>query len=332
MLATGRAGMYWTVLVLVAAVAVLQPPLLARGGSGVRIVVTFQFMVGDIKNLLCPGDEVSSIVPQGVDPHEYQLTYSDLVKLAAADLIISTAHTPFEMRIREAVASGELRAELIEITKIPNMTFLSLPSTNAINYHGMLFHGGNYVAFINNVSNTLSRLRPECAAWYRDRAAVAEHAIRELEGGNRPLSGLKAVVDIPTLQYLATWLGAEVVHTLLVEHDVPPSPQDIGNAEELMKGFKGGVVAIFTEDSVARSLLEELASKYGARVLELPNPVTSTNSVLLYLQNATVRAQNLKPSASAGSSVEVATPHLAAAVAIVAVATALLALRRGVWR
>lgn len=304
----------------------------AVGNSGIKIIVTFQFMVEDIESLLCPGDEVASIVPQGIDPHEYQLTYSDLAKLATADLIISTAHTHFEMRIEEMVTSKELRAELIEIPKIQGMVFLSLPSTNITNYHGILFYGRNYVTFINNVSNMLSRLRPECADRYRDRAAIAISTVERLEKDSRPLSGLKAVVDTPALQYIATWLGAEVVDTLLVEHDVPPSPQDVERIEKLVERLRSSVVLIFTEDSTARGLMEEIASKYGARVLALPNPVTSTNSILLYMQQAVERALSVRAPENVGKGVSAATQYLIVAIVVVAAATLLIALRRWVAR
>lgn len=324
-------GVSWILLTLLTLLVIPQSSLVA-GGDGISIVVTFQFMVDDIKSLLCSGDEVTSIVPQGVDPHEYQLTYSDLAKLAAADLIVSTAHTPFEMKIREMVMSGELKAELIEIPKIPGMVFLSIPSVNTTNYHGTLFYGRNYVAFINNVSDTLSRLRPECADWYRGGARVATRTVEELEGGVRPLSGLKAVVDIPPLQYIATWLGAEVVRTLLVEHDVPASPQDVEKVERIVEGLKDGVVLVFTEDSTARGLMEEIASRYGARVLALPNPVTSTSSVLLYMQKAVERALNVRTPERVGGDISVATQYLVVAAVVVAVVALLITLGRRVWR
>lgn len=293
---------------------------LAQGTDNLRIVVTFPLMIRDIEAILCEGDEVSSIAPLGVDPHEYQLTFRDVEVLAKANVVISTAHTPFEARIKELILTGEINAKLIEIPNIPGMEILKNPSTNASNYHGILFHGYNYVIFLKYIRDVLSSLKPECGNVYRYRVEDLINRIEKIEH-SKPLRGFKAVIDTPVLQYLVTWLGANVTYILAVEHDVPITPQDIDKVEQILKLYKQEAVIVVTEDSSARNLLSELAFKYSAKILLIPNPITSTQSVLTYLENIIKERQNLltsKPNEDKilGSNLEIAVLIFVIAVSV----------------
>lgn len=272
-------------------VNITQLDILAQENNRLKIVVTFPFMVEDIKSMLCHGDEVFSITPPGLDPHEYQLTPRDVELLTKADLIISTAHTPFEAKIKELTLVKEIKAELIEVPSIPGLAFLKNPSTGIVNYHGMLFHGDNYVTFIRYVANALSNLRPQCSNIYNNKAEELIQSVKEISL-SKPLRGFKAVVDSPVLQYLVVWLGAEVEHIVMVEHDVPIPPQDIDKVRETLQRSGENMVIILTEDSILRNILGELAQEFGVRTIVVPNPIASTNSISAYLKNAIVAIFN----------------------------------------
>ncbi|MEM3980544.1 MAG: zinc ABC transporter substrate-binding protein, partial [Ignisphaera sp.] len=257
----------------------------------------------------------------GVDPHEYQLTYGDIEVLKGADIIVSTAHTSFELRIKELISAGELNAKLVEIPSIPGLVLLKNPYTNTLNYHGMLFHGYNYIAFLRYLSNILSSIRPECANIYNSKVEVLINRIERIEPF-KPLRGLRAVIDTPVLQYLVSWLGANVTYILAVEHDVPIIPHDISETEKILELSRQEAVVVVTEDSLAHNLLKELALKYGVNFLAIPNPITSTQSVLAYLENIAKECQNL--STSKLSEVDVFNINLKSIILIISIAIIIL--------
>lgn len=279
------------IMLMLVYMSILQPNLLAQEDVGLRVVVTFPFMIEDIKSLLCYGDEVFSITSPGIDPHEYQLTPKDIGLLSIADLIISTAHTPFEAKIKELTSAGELGAKLIEIPGIPGLTILENPSTGNVNYHGLLFHGGNYAVFIRYIASALSTLRPGCSDVYHSKANELIQSIEEISTLGS-LKGLKAIIDSPVLQYLVAWLGAEVEHIVMIEHDVPILPRDIDKVQEVLRKAKDNTIIVLTEDSVVRETLTELAHKFGVRAIAIPNPITSTSSIIAYLRNIAIMLNN----------------------------------------
>jgi len=77
-------------------------PVVVHSEDQVVVVVTFSYLKPDVERLLCNG-VVYAIAQVGVDPHEYQLKPSDIDVLKNADIIVSTAHTHFELDIREHV-------------------------------------------------------------------------------------------------------------------------------------------------------------------------------------------------------------------------------------
>ena len=191
-------------LIVVVLVALLKVATVAYSVSvvdeGLLIVTTFPSLVNDIKQLVTQSDHVVSLVPIGVDPHEYQLTVGDVELLRRADVIVSTGHTPFEKRIRELVEVGELSAVLIEIPRIKGIEILNNPMTGLPNLHMPIYDPLNYIIFIDNVTRTLQKLKPENADIYDSkRLSIILNISRLL--ARTPRIYLEAVADIPPTQY-----------------------------------------------------------------------------------------------------------------------------------
>ena len=116
---------------LTASLASTSLAALAEGGHGLLIVVSFPNLAYDVELLACEDDTVISLAPPGMDPHDYQLTPSDVELLRRADLVISTAHAPFEVDIRRLVEEGRLSTVLVELPHVPGVRLLVNPITSA---------------------------------------------------------------------------------------------------------------------------------------------------------------------------------------------------------
>ena len=247
--------------------------------NGLTIIVTFPSLVNDIRQLICKDDHVVSIVPPGSDPHEYQLTINDIELLQKADLIISTGHTSFENRIRDLINSGEISAILIEIPKIKDVDILANPATGLPNLHMPIYDPLNYIVFINNVTNTLQILRPECASIYNENRLSIISKIAYLLADS-PRIYVDAVADKPLTQYAVSWLGIRIKYLLIKEPGVPATPSDLDIIRDRMaKGYIG--IAIVTEpatDSASLQLID-LATEYNVPILYVPSPMANTTFI-----------------------------------------------------
>jgi len=248
-----------------------------------HIVVTFPYLYDDIKSVVCPGDVVTNIVKPGIDPHEYQLSVEDINVIKKADIIISTAHTHFEQKIKKMIKENGLDSILIEIPHLQNIKIFKNPSTGIENYHELLFYPENYIAFLKYLKSILASLRPECAKNYEENI---EQFILKLQSiiNKSDKSNRIAVLDSPRAQYIVAGLGLNASYILMKEEEIPITPEDIKGAEEMIRKYNNSIVVIIN-GSKATSYLSDLANRYGRKVLILPDPLTST-SIISILENA----------------------------------------------
>ncbi len=242
---------------------------------GLVIVVTFPSLANDIRQLVCSDDHVISIVPPGADPHDYQLSVDDIELLRKADLIVSTGHTPFENRIKDLVVDGEINAVLLETPWIEGVVIKANPATGQPNLHMPIYDPLNYVAFINNVSDTLIQLRPRCSDLYNSRRLMVLQRVIELLSSS-PRIYVDAVADKPLVQYAISWLGIRVKYLVVKEHGVPATPSDLEVIEDALarKTVRLVVVTEPATDTVSKQLVE-LASRYDVPVIHIPSPLSN---------------------------------------------------------
>jgi len=280
-------------MLLIAVFIVSSQTVLAS--NGVRIVVTFDYLKYDIEPLLCPNDVVYSLVPSGVDPHDYELRPNDIKILKSSDIIISTAHTPFEIKIRELYLRGELgNATLIEIPYISGMKIYMNPLLNKPNLHAVTYDPNNLITFIKSVVSVLIKLRPECKRIY---VTNMEKIVNKIENiiSQAPRLELRGIGLSPLTQYAVSWLGINVTYLLIKEHGVPILPQDLKIIEELARSRKVNVVVVValsvTKSSIelayGSDILLDLARKYSLGVIYVPSPLmpNSTMSKLIFILN-----------------------------------------------
>ena len=182
----------------------------ARNSKGLVIVVTFSNLASDVSLITCSGDVVIALMPEGADPHNYQLRPKDIELLKKADIVISTSHTPFEYRIKDLVSRGELRCKLIEIPKIPSIRVLRNVETKQPNYHMLIYDPNNYLLFIRYVSKVLISLRPEERYCYEVKRSLIEGRIKELINLFSNRLKATAIADLPYIQYATSWLGIDI--------------------------------------------------------------------------------------------------------------------------
>ncbi len=243
-------------------------------GEGLKVAVTFPSLKPDVELLACEGDTVISIAPPGVDPHEYQLAPSDVEALKGSDLIVSTGHAPFETRIADLVAKGEVKARLVEVPSIPGIKLLTNPATGLENLHWPIYDPANYLAFVKHLAEVMAELRPSCARAYREKAAAVERRLGSLLS-NTPKLNVTAVGFSPVVQYAVEWAGVKVAYLLVKEHELPATPEDIAAAERALAEGKALLVVSVkgAEGTPLGAKAEELARKYGRPVLYVPSPL-----------------------------------------------------------
>ncbi len=259
---------------------IIPIPMIPLTSNGLLIVVTFPSLVYDVKQLAYIDDTIVSIVPFGADPHEYQLTPSDIDLLKKADIIISTGHTSFEKDIRLRVESREFNGVLIEINSLEGIVIKDNPVTHQPNYHMVIYDPYNYMVFIRYLGDVMSSLRPVLSQYYKTRVGDVLSRVEGIVENSPKLNNCIAVADTPLTQYAVSWTGISIQYLVVKEHGMPASPKDIENiAYSLEKGFIDIVVVTEPISSKASSLLVELANKYDVPIVYVKSPLINKSIV-----------------------------------------------------
>lgn len=320
------------------AAGALAITLMALCVQGVKIVVTFPAYDVVLKEAF-PNADVILLTKGVLDPHEYQLTVQDvqlLESLGPGDVVISSAHAPFELRIAQLIEQGRVKAKYINLTSL--QTYLTWdgkeatlggpkgPDHAGVNPHDHGLYPPNVLRLVEAVSNATG-LRP-------DSNFVAKLKQLEAEYGGK-FSG-KAVALTPAAQYLLHWLGYDDVVILVKEPDVPPTAEDLQRAIQYVK--EGApAAAVFVGDKNPRliQMFTEKAKEAGAspRVAEADFSASYLSTLEKFvesLKQATAPAENKGaqfPAPAAGTSGGTQL-ILWAVVVLVAVVTVLVLISR----
>lgn len=268
----------------------------AEKSKGLLIVVTFPNLVYDVKQLVCESDQVVSLVPPGVDPHTYTLSLADVEKAEKADIVISTGHAPFEIRLREYISPEKL----IEIPRIPGIRIENIIGTSSPNLHMPIYDPHNYIVFIKFVAERLAKLRPQCKQHYLTSARIVENKVAEIIESS-PRLEVSGVGSTPLTQYAVGWLGIRLRALMLVSPEAGITAQSYERLKTLMASHSISV-AVVTSLSMngckpagkADEKVLTLANTYHVPVICVPAPFTAA-PIPDKLEHIALQAKKLYP-------------------------------------
>lgn len=236
------------------------------------IIVTTKNLFEDVKELICGNDKIDVLVLSDTDPHHYPLSPEDIAKIEKSDLIVTTGHMDFEIKIREMIIQNELRIELVDPLLIRSIVIKNIPGTSFRNLHGVTYDPNNYKLLITEIYSRLTRLNPGKSSCYRENYNKVIKEIDKLLSYAKCYR-LKALADTPHIQYAVEWLGVEIVDVIVKEHDLPIDPRALINADKLMrnKGIEL-VIVNYPFDNEASIWLNEKAEEYGIPILRVYDP------------------------------------------------------------
>ncbi|MEM2005021.1 MAG: zinc ABC transporter substrate-binding protein [Zestosphaera sp.] len=247
--------------------------------DGLTIVTTSPGLADDVNLIKCESDRVYSLLPETADPHEYYLKPSDLSMLRQADLLVSTAHTHFELEINELISRGEINATLVEIPRIAGIRILKNPATLIDNLHTPTYDPQNYVAFLRNVTELMKRLNPSCSSVYETNYELLRSRVESLMNSKpNSMNMLVGIATEPTVQYAVAWLGINVTKLLIPEEGLSPTPATVIEIENAVRNREVDVL-IVVKGGEYSSYLINLGRSYHVPVIEVLPPYMNGSTI-----------------------------------------------------
>ena len=223
--------------------------------------------------------EVISLVPPGVEPHDWEPTPQDVIQVRKSRLFVYNG-AGFEQAadrlLKELAGAGPL-----PVNTTAGITLLESPR----DAHGG--HDKDHVrdphvwldpvlaqAQVDTITAGLIQVDPEGRAGYAERAAAYKARLAALhadfETGLKECARRDVVTSHAAFGYLTRRYRLNQVPMLGIAPETEPSPADLARLVRFAR--KAGVTYIFFETLVSPKLAETLAREVGAKTLVL-NPV-----------------------------------------------------------
>ncbi|HET7274920.1 MAG TPA: zinc ABC transporter substrate-binding protein [Longimicrobiaceae bacterium] len=259
--------------VRLATVAVLlagcTPPPPEDIGNRIRVVTTIG-MIGDVVEHV-GGDRVSveTLMGPGIDPHLYRASEGDVRRLFGADVIFfSGLH--LEAKMGEVL--DHMTGEMVTVAvtdAIPRAALLAPPEFAGAHDPHVWFDVEMWAQTLDLVSETLSELEPENAAYFRQNAEEYRAELAELDAYveqqvARVPPNLRVLVTAhDAFNYFGEAYGFEVIGLQGISTATEAGTADVQRLAELLA--KRRIPAIFIETSVPRRTVEAVQAAVQAR-------------------------------------------------------------------
>ncbi|RLE87792.1 MAG: hypothetical protein DRJ49_05955, partial [Thermoprotei archaeon] len=150
----------------------------------VYILTTISYLVPIVKAIGGAMVEVECLIPQGADPHYYELTPADISKLEKADIVVMTgpSHLPVEAKIEEIIRERGLSKVIVNYKNYTKLGFnlLKLPN-GKVNPHGYFLSLRGIRAISKSIAKALAIINPENTSYYSRNLEEYLNKINDIE-------------------------------------------------------------------------------------------------------------------------------------------------------
>jgi ABC-type Zn uptake system ZnuABC Zn-binding protein ZnuA len=242
----------------------------APRSSGLPRVLAAESFLADIaRNVAGDRLEVDLLVPLGVDPHEYQPTPQDLVRISDSQVLIVNG-LGYEWWLQKTL--GSLGGTRQIITATDGLTARKDAGGTTPDPH-MWLDPTLVVGYVGNIRDGLTKADPAGASVYAANAARYIDQLTVLDGWitarvtTVAAAHRQLVTNHDSLAYFAARYGFTVVGAIIpsVSTDASPTAQELARLVDQIK--QTGAPAIFLEVTANPNLARQIAAETGIPVV-----------------------------------------------------------------
>jgi manganese/iron transport system substrate-binding protein len=270
-------GLYLSFVILLAACSPANSNGPAVTGDNKLKVLATTTIVGDVVSQV-GGENISltTLLPPGSDPHSFQPTPQDAVKVAEAQLIFING-LGLEQFLNPLIENAGSTAPVVtvsdQIQAHPGIIEPGQSQPDTRQDPHVWMDPNNVMLWVDTIEKTLTAQDSTHAQAYQANAAVYRKQLQDLDAWIReqvaqiPEANRKLVTDHVIFGYFAARYGFEQVGAVIPGYstDSQPSAQELASLEDAIKAL--GVKAIFVGDTVNPSLSEQVAQDTGTRLV-----------------------------------------------------------------
>jgi ABC-type Zn uptake system ZnuABC Zn-binding protein ZnuA len=254
-------------LLILSLVAGCGPAKPTAQAQGLRILASTTILADFTRNVVGDRAKVDSLYPAGADPHGYQVTPADAVKVSESNLLILNG-AGYERSLQSALNNADNK----EPTIIASQGLFPADEAGKTNPH--FWVNPKYaVKYVENIRDGLIKADPTNAKAYTANAEAYIAQLNELDSwAEQQISALPPerrllVTNHDALGYLAQRYGLQIAGVIIpsASADAGASAQQLASVINTIRA--NHAPAIFVEKVENPALAEQVASETGAVVV-----------------------------------------------------------------
>jgi ABC-type Zn uptake system ZnuABC Zn-binding protein ZnuA len=240
--------------------------------SSLRVLAVETFL-GDIaQNVAGDRAKVDSLIPAGLDPHSFEPTPQDVVRIANSRVLIVNGFGLEEWLTTVLDNAGGTRLVITATSGLVGRTPHPGEPVGATDPHFWL-DPTKVLTYVENIRAGLSQADPDGAAIYARNATAYEKKLKDLDlwvktqVNQIPPEKRLLVTNHESFGYYADHYGFQIVGTIIpsVSPDASPSAQQLSQLIGQIK--KTGAPAIFLETGSNPQLAQQIAQETKVKVI-----------------------------------------------------------------
>lgn len=265
-----RNFMILTICVLILAACGQATPSTSKSQTP-SVLATTTFLADIARNVAGDRIAVDSLLPFGADPHSYQPTPADAVKIDKSNILIVNG-LDYEQFLGPLLANAGGQRLLITASDGLEARQMQEEDHSVTDPH-MWLDPNRVIKYVENIRDGLSQADPEGAATYRSNADAYIVKLTELDGWIKdqvaqiPPERRLLVTNHESLGYFSERYGFTVVGELLqsVSSVASPSAKQMADLIDQVKAT--GAPAVFLDASDNPALAKQIAEETDVKVV-----------------------------------------------------------------
>jgi ABC-type Zn uptake system ZnuABC Zn-binding protein ZnuA len=246
------------------------------GNHSIKVLAAESFLADIAQNVAGDKFQVDTLIPTGVDPHGFEVTPQDLVKINNADILILNG-CGFESWIENILKNPSQKTTIIEACKgLTSRTAggseLSASEQNVVDPHFWM-DPNLAMRYVENIRNGFIVVDPTNKASYDENGNKYIQQLKELDSRIQntvnviPPEQRKIVTNHESFGYFADRYHFQIIGTILasVSSSAAPSAQQMTALVDQIR--RTGTRAIFLETGSNPQLANQLAQETNIKVI-----------------------------------------------------------------
>lgn len=212
------------------------------------VMVSVDSLASIVREIAGSKVQIEVLIPEGAEPHSYQISPETIEKARNARLFVFTGHLVFENKLHEILPEIPV-LQISEEGKYGNhqLKIFTLPD-GLQNLHGYWLYPDNALAIATAVAEQLSMIDPANARYYFDRLSLFKNKIKDLKSyveyvkDSYNINEANVIITFPGEQYIAKALGLNVVAMLSRGESIFASGSELINIKNMLENKEAKLI------------------------------------------------------------------------------------------